>query len=250
MADMLEKLVRNSQRALDEGAYRERHGLRGSRSMAAALGTPSIIAEMKFASPSAGRIASGDPARVASAMAGAGAGAISVLTQPHLFCGSVSNLAAARRAVDVPLLMKDVVIDGEQIDAGASAGADCVLLIQAVFDSGLAGGMEELIEHGHKRGLDVLLEVHTREEMARASGTRADIIGINSRDLGTLRIDRGAFCRLARGFSGRPLVAESGVRTPADVRRLRACGADALLVGTSVMSGDVGGRVSELVGAL
>ena len=247
---MLARLAANSYRALDEGAYKKRHGLAGSRSMAAALASPSIIAEIKYASPSMGRIASGDPARAAAAMAGAGARAISVLTQPHLFGGSVENLAAARRAADVPLLMKDIVVDKEQIDAGASAGADCVLLIQAVFDAGHAGNMEELLEHGHKRGLDVLLEVHTAKEMERARQAGADVIGVNSRDLDTLEIDPGLFCRLARGFSGAPLVAESGVKTAGDVRRLRACGADALLVGTSVMSGDIGARVSEMVGAL
>lgn len=247
---MLAQLVRNSRRALDEGAYEKRHGLAGARAMAKALASPSIISEIKFASPSAGRIASGDPGRTAALMAGAGARAVSVLTQPYLFGGSVENLAAARRAVGVPLLMKDIVVEKEQIDAGASAGADCVLLIQAVFDAGHAGNMEELLEHGHKRGLDVLLEVHTEKEMERAARAGADIIGINSRSLDTLRIDDGLFCRLARGFSGGPLVAESGVRTAQDVRRLRACGADALLVGTSVMSGDVGARVSELVGAL
>ena len=244
-------MVENSRKAIGEGAYSKRHGLSGRRRMAKALASPSIISEIKFASPSQGSIAGGDPAAIAATMQEAGARAISVLTQPHLFGGSVDNLAAARRAVGVPLLMKDIIIDKEQIDAGASAGADCMLLIQAVFDGGHAGGMEELLEHGHKRGLDVLLEVHTKKEMERAVRTNADVIGINSRDLDTLRIDDGAFCRVARGFElDRPLVAESGIREPEDVRRLRACGADALLVGTSVMSGDIRDRVARLVGAL
>lgn len=248
---MLARLVGNSQKAIDEGAYVHKGGGQGRRRMAGALAVPSIIPEIKFASPSAGPIASGDPALVASAMEKAGARAISVLTQPYLFGGSIENLAAARRAVGVPLLMKDIIIDKRQVDAGAAAGADCMLLIQAVFDRGHAGGMDELLEHGHKRGLDVLLEVHTREEMARAVRTNADVIGINNRDLDTLRIDTGAFCRVASGFEpGRPLVAESGIRGPEDVRRMRACGADALLVGTSVMSGDAGASVSRLVGAL
>lgn len=248
---MLARLVENSRRALGEGAYRKRHGLEGGRAMASALSSPSIISEIKFSSPSQGRIAEGDPAGAARAMERGGARAISVLTQPHLFGGSVENLAAARRAVGVPLLMKDVIVDEEQIDAGASAGADCMLLIQAVFDGGHAGRMEELLEYGHKRGLDVLLEVHTKDEMERAARTDADIIGINSRDLDTLRVDDGAFCRVARGFdAGRPLVAESGVRHPDDVRRLRACGADALLVGTAVMSGDIESKVAQLAGAL
>lgn len=219
--------------------------------MAEALSAPSIISEIKFASPSQGPIADGDPASIATAMEEAGARAISVLTQPYMFGGSVENLAAARRAVNVPLLMKDIIIDKEQIDAGASAGADCVLLIQAVFDGGHAKGMEELLEHGHKRGLDVLLEVHTRREMESAIRTNADVIGINSRDLDTLDINDDAFCEVARGLEpGRPLVAESGIREPGDVRRLRACGADALLVGTSVMSGDIRDGVARLVGAL
>ena len=245
------RLVKNSRKAIDEGTYSKKHGLAGGRRMAETLSSPSIISEIKFASPSQGHIADGDPASIAIVMEEAGARAISVLTQPHLFGGSVENLAAARRATNVPLLMKDIIIDKEQIDAGASAGADCMLLIQAVFDGGHAKGMEELLEHGHKRGLDVLLEVHTRREMESAIQTNADIIGINSRNLDTLHIDNDAFCDVARGFElGRPLVAESGIREPEDVRRLRACGAHALLVGTSVMSGDIRDRVARLVGAL
>ena len=282
--DVLQRLADNSRAAIADGVYTDGiagvDGMRRSRTdLAEAImadpGSPTLITEIKFASPSLGRIRPGpaepdgggsptlsDPAAIAALMVAGGARALSVLTQPYLFNGSPDYLVRVRRATDVPLLMKDIVVDTVQIDAARRVGADYVLLIQSVFDRGMAAGggtADGFIAHAHGLGLKVLLEAHTPQEFARAQGAGADLLGINNRDLDTLAIDLATTGRILSGVRDRrtPVVSESGIHTPEDIRYLRGCGADAFLVGSSIMGcggngggdGNIAGRVRRLAEA-
>ena len=130
-----------------------------------------------------------DPVNIAKKMINGGATALSVLTQPFLFDGSPELFMNVRKMVDVPMLMKDIVIDKIQIDAAKKIGADYFLLIQSIFDNGMINDIDGLIEYGHKLGLKVLTEAHTIQEFENSCNTDADIIGINNRNLDTLKID-------------------------------------------------------------
>lgn len=265
---MLRTLVENSRAAVREGVYDDlprgrpsgpRGAVSGAVRRAAESGANPVIAEVKFASPSMGAIREGgDPAAIAGMMAAGGACALSVLTQPRLFGGSPAALAAVRAALPrMPLLMKDIVVDGRQVDAAASLGADCVLLMQCLFDGGLLSGMGSLVDRAHSLGLEVLAEAHTAAEFERAAASGADLLGVNNRNLDTLEVDLGATKEVLSGgraplAAGRPIVSESGIAGPPDVARLRAAGAGAFLVGTGVMSaagGNVEKAVAGLVGA-
>ena len=202
-------------------------------------GGPSLalIAEVKRASPSAGLIAADfDPAAIASRYQAAGADAISVLTDEPFFQGHLDHLLAVRRAVDLPVLRKDFVLDEVQIYEAAVAGADAILLIVAALSQ------DELIRlHDVATAcqLDALVEVHTLAELDRALDTDARIIGINNRDLTTFKVDLAVTETLSEQVPpGVLLVSESGIRTAEDSRRLRACGADAILVGEALMRSD------------
>lgn len=255
-ADMLRKLVCNSLAAISDGVYEVDCSLEQSimdlRQIIRHARHAALITEIKFASPSLGKIRTrSDPATVARQMIQGGASGLSVLTQPHLFNGSPECLIRVRQAVDVPLLMKDVMVDRVQFDAAQKMGADYVLLIQSLYDRGHLENVDEHISYSHKRGLGVLLEVHDRQEFRRALDTEADLIGINNRNLDTLGIDLATTADvLADHEKTRPIISESGIHTPQDVRYLRDCGADAFLVGSSIMkSRDMAGRVRNLVNA-
>lgn len=255
---VLERLVGNSRRAIDKGVYdsvRENNscGISLASAIRACPRAP-VIAEVKVSSPSEGTIRRGaDPAVMARDMAAAGAIAISVLTQPHEFGGSPESLALVRESVGVPVIMKDVIVGPAQVDAARRLGADCILLIQAVFDRGLAGGLADLIDLAHSGGMGVLLEAHTRGELASAMASKADVVGVNNRSLETLDVSLETTREVLDGLGPHsvPIVSESGISGPDDVRLLRSYGADAFLAGTSVMkSRDVGEAVRGLVGAL
>lgn len=255
---VLERLVGNSRRAIEKGVYdsvaeNNSSGMSLVSAIRAQAHAP-VIAEVKPSSPSEGTIRKAvDPAMIARDMANAGAVAISVLTQPHEFGGSPESLALVREAVGIPVIMKDVIVSPAQVDAARRLGADYVLLIQAVFDRGLAGGLGELIDLAHAGGMGVLLEAHTREELASAMASGADIVGVNNRSLETLEVSLETTRELLEGLGPRRIqvVSESGISGPDDVRRLRSYGADAFLAGTSVMrSRDVGAAVRGLVEAL
>ena len=180
-----------------------------------------------------------------------GSKALSVLTQPHLFHGSPEYFMKVRTAVDVPLLMKDIMIDKVQIDAAEKIGADYMLLIQSLFEQGFLKEIEEFIEYGHKKGLKILLEVHTKQELSNALETNADLIGINNRNLDTLEIDLKTTETILQGqVKSRPILSESGIETPEDIQYLKKCGADAFLVGSSIMkSNNITEQVKKLVRA-
>lgn len=211
-----------------------------------------LITEIKFASPSLGKIRTlSDPVSIAKSMISGGAKALSVLTQPYLFNGSPDYFIQVRQAVDVPLLMKDIMIDKIQIDAAQKIGADYMLLIQSLFDQGYLKEIDEFIDYGHKKGLKILLEVHTNEEFTHALDTKADLIGINNRNLDSLEIDLNTTEKILTNFDkSRPIVSESGIETPQDIINLRKAGASAFLIGSSIMKTDnIEANVKELVNA-
>lgn len=193
-----------------------------------------VIAELKRRSPSGGELDPGlDPADRATTYEAAGAAAISVLTDGPDFGGSLDDLVAVRAAVELPLLRKDFLVSPVQVAEARVAGADWVLLIAAVLDGERLG---EALDAARRCGAGALVEVHTQAELDRAVDAGAVCIGINNRDLTTLSTDLDTFARLrSRLPEGIVAVAESGVRTPADVARLVGEGADAVLVGESLL---------------
>ena len=210
---------------------------------AEADGRVPIIAEVKPTSPTTEGTREDDPVELAEAMVAGGAAALSVLTEPEHFGGSVDTLARIREAVDVPVLRKDFLLREEQLDAVES---DVVLLIARFVGDDLA----DLLAAARDRGFQVLVEVHDREELDRALDAGASIVGVNNRDLAKLAVDLGTFESVAPHVPDDvTLVAESGISTSEDVRRMRAAGADALLVGSAIMAGDVETNTRELVGS-
>jgi indole-3-glycerol phosphate synthase len=188
-----------------------------------------------------------DPAQVAQAYAGGGAAALSVLTDRDFFGGSFADLAAARAAVTLPVLRKDFLLDEYGVLEARANGADAVLLIAALLD---AATLRRLRELAADLGMAALVEVHDAAEMAAAAESGARIVGVNNRDLRTFTVDLDLTARLAPlRPRGTLLVAESGIRTPADVRRLAAYGADCLLVGESLVTApDPGAQLRALLG--
>lgn len=198
-----------------------------------------VIAEIKRASPSRGVFpVSVDPEAVAAEYIAGGAAAISVLTDGPFFQGSLADLESAAKvahAVDdgVPILRKDFVIDPYQVVEARARGADAVLLIVAALDD---AALPELLNAAERWGMDALVEVHDKDEMARAAAAGATVIGINNRDLKTFTVDLAVTERLAPlAPEGAAIVAESGVFGPADVERLRRAGAHAVLVGEGLI---------------
>ena len=210
--------------------------LPATRGFAAALKGPGInvIAELKKASPSEGLIR-GDFAAVplAKELVAHGAAALSVLCEPHRFLGDEAYLAEVRREVSVPLLYKDFITTPYQVLAARAAGADAVLLIAAVLDDAELDGLRK---YAASLGLDALVETHTREEIVRAVNLGCDLIGINCRDLRTFRTDPAITGDLIGLIpKDRVAVAESGLKTGADLAHLKSAGAAAFLIGTTLM---------------
>jgi len=257
MKNILEKLVMNSQKAIDDGIYditetlpKSEIDLEGSIKNTVHA---SLITEIKFSSPAEGNIRQiSDPLQIADSMISGGAKALSILTQPYLFNGSPEYFIKIRKNVKLPLLMKDIMIDKSQIDAAKKMGADYFLLIQALFDNGFVNEIDEFIDYGHKNDLKILLESHTKTEFNNALKTDADIIGINNRNLDTLEINLETTKQILENFQkSKIILSESGIKSTNDIKFLRDCGADAFLIGTSIMkSSDIQNSVSELVNAI
>ena len=189
---------------------------------------PAVIAEVKRASPSAGPIAERDPAERARAYEVGGAAALSVLTEPRHFGGSLADLRAARWAASLPVLRKDFIVHPAQLLESRAAGADAVLLIAAALAD---DELSALLALARDLGLGVLLEVHTEEDLERALGTEAEVVGVNARDLETLQVDgEGALRLLGRVPGDRVAVLESGISRPEQAARAVSAGARALLV--------------------
>lgn len=207
-----------------------------------------LIAEVKRASPSAGNIVEEfDPAAIAQEYESAGANAVSVLSDERFFKGSLSYVTRVRQSISLPVLRKDFILHAAQIWESSCAGADAVLLIVAALEQ---EQLAALYQVAHTALLDVLVEVHTLEELERALELDAKIIGINNRDLTTFKVDLATTERLSEEVPEDVLlVSESGIRTAADTRRLMGCGTNAILVGESLMRSDCKAElVRELVG--
>ena len=254
--NILKRLVSNSQTAIDDGTYDIDANLdKSSKDLIQIIKTnahPTLLTEIKFASPSLGKIRTlTDPASIAKQMIAGGSKALSVLTQPNLFHGSPEYFMKVREAVDVPLLMKDIMIENIQIDAAKKMGADYILLIQSLFDQGFLKEIEEFIEYAHKKELKILLEVHTKQEFVNALKTKADLIGINNRNLDTLEINLKTTEIVLEGYEKQRLIlSESGIETIDDIQYLKKCGADAFLIGSSIMkSNNIEEQVRKLVSA-
>ena len=219
------------------------------RSLSAAVtaadrdGRVPVIAEVKPTSPTTDGEHTADPVELATAMVDGGAAALSVLTEPEHFGGSVENLRRIREAVDVPVLRKDFLLREAQLDTVAS---DVILLI-ARF---LGDDLEPMLRAARDRGFQVLVEVHTRSELNAAIDAGAEIIGVNNRDLAALDVDLSTFERLAPDVPDDvTLIAESGIETAANVRRMRDAGADGLLIGSAIMDGEPRTNTERLTGA-
>ena len=244
MENILEKLVNNSKKAIDNGIYDISESLTNSRinlneSIVNSQHAP-LITEVKFSSPALGNIKKiSDPVDIAIQMVNGGAAALSVLTQPFLFDGSPEFFMKIRKVVEVPMLMKDITIDKIQIDAAKKIGADYFLLIQSLFDKKIVLEMDELIEYGHKNGVKVIVEAHTPEEFENACKTNADIVGINNRNLDTLKIDLNTTKNiLEKSDSSKIIISESGIESQDDIRFLHKCGAKGYLIGTAIMKNE------------
>lgn len=203
------------------------------RDFAAALKKPglSVVSEIKRASPSAGFISDADPAEWGARYEAEGASCLSVLTEPDRFKGSMDDLDNVRDRVALPVLRKDFTVDEAQV-LEAGTRADAVLLIAALFD---AATLARYISLAVEIGLTPLVEVHDEAEADLALESGARVIGVNNRDLRDFTVDLATTERLAPRLAGATLVAESGVKTPEDARRLRDTGADAVLVGEAAM---------------
>ena len=257
MENILEKLVQNSRNAIDDGVYDISESLPKSKINLEEIITKSqhapLITEVKFSSPALGKIRKiSNPVDIALEMVNGGASALSVLTQPYLFDGSPDIFMKIRNVVKIPMLMKDITIDKVQIDAAKKIGADYFLLIQSLFDKKMVRDIEELIDYGHKNGVKVLVEAHTLNEFENACNTNADIIGINNRNLDTLKIDLNTTKEiLEKSNHSKIVISESGIETQDNIRFLHKCGADAYLVGSSIMkTDDIQHTVQNLVNAI
>lgn len=208
--------------------------------------TLSVISEVKKASPSKGLICPDfDPVKIACEYEKNGANAISCLTEEHYFQGSAEYLKAIRAAVKLPILRKDFVIDEYQLYEARALGADAVLLISAILSE---GQMKEYSDIAHELGLECLVEVHNEGEYKKTLGFKPDMLGINNRNLYTFDVDLETTGRLSNIVDDHAvLVSESGIKTNADMKKVRSLGADAVLIGETLMrSGNIGTTLHEL----
>ena len=237
-ADTAEEIARRkSARPLAEveAAAKDAPPIRGFADALVTEAGPSLIAEIKKASPSAGLIrADFDPVVLARAYEAGGARGLSVLTDAPYFQGDDGHLVAARAAVSLPVLRKDFMLDPYQVPESRALGADCILIIMAALKDAMA---RDLAEAAAMWGMDALVEVHDEAELTRALALPCRLIGINNRDLKTLRTKLSVTERLAAHVpEDRVLVAESGIASPADLKRLTRVGARAFLVGGALMA--------------
>src|SRR5712664_418425 len=254
MVDYVANLAAKAEARVGRGYYDNVHtGKRFSKGLEETIqkleSTP-VITEIKFASPSAGKIREiEDPLQIAMKMLKGGACAISVVTDPDDFQGNLETLANLSRVVDAPLIMKDIIVSPVQVQAGARA----VVLINELFSRRLTDEpLDRLIREAGRVGVEVLLEANSPPEFRKLPEHRPDLYGINNRNLSTFKLDLSTTERVLamNGHAGRPVVSESGIENARDIVRLKNAGAEAFLVGTSIMkSPDVESKVRELVNA-
>jgi indole-3-glycerol phosphate synthase len=258
MGDFLDTLAMDATKTIDSGYYQTSMNTNQTKislkkSILECKANP-VITEIKAASPSLGTIRNNiNPKEIAEAMEKGGAVGISVLTEPKHFQGSISTLIQVGEAVKLPILMKDIVIVADQIEVAAQIGADAVLLIEALFERGCCEmSADKTIAFAHSKGLEVLMETHNEKEFQVALESDADLVGINNRNLATLKIDLNTTREILEKYpkNAKIVISESGIKTKADLQFLRDCGADAFLIGSSIMlSNNVEDKVKELVEA-
>lgn len=193
-----------------------------------------IIAEVKKASPLKGSLRKDfDPISLAKIYQDNGAKAISVITEENFFYGTLEYLAGIREITSLPLLRKDFIMDPVQIEEAKAFGADFVLLIAGILSK---EELEELNSHAQRLGLSTLVEIHSDEDLEKALSCKARVIGINNRDLTTLKVDPGHALKLFKRIpSDIPVIAESGIKTPSEVQELKKAGFKGVLIGTSLV---------------
>ncbi len=252
MADILDKFIMAAKENIASGYYADGGAHRGKKiSMRKKIDESGflLITEIKHASP-AGEYSFGniDVEKAAADFKRCGSDAISVVVEPQIFKGHLENVATAKKASGLPVLFKDFVISSEQIVAADRVGADAVLLVVKVADR-LGLDLDALIAEAHGRGLEVLLEAYDADEMKKAMKTDADLLGINNRDLTTLKVDLGRTKRImeAAGKADRPVISESGIAGADDVRYVRKAGVSGVLVGTAIWkAADLREKVKDL----
>jgi indole-3-glycerol phosphate synthase len=241
--------VELKKQSLPLSALKERAGRQEPLDFAAALRGNSLklIAEVKKASPSRGVILAGfDPVALAKIYARHGAAAISVVTEVNHFQGSLKNLTAIRETVNIPLLRKDFIFDEYQIFESAAYGADAILLIMAILSP---ERLEELMTLSRSLCLSCLVEVHNEDELSQALLAGAEIIGINNRDLHTFKVDTNTTRRLRLLIPEEQIVvSESGIRNINDIKKMKECKVDAVLVGEALLTApDIPAKMKELM---
>lgn len=259
MVDFLDVLAKNAKKTIAKGYYmtqtESKHTPISLKKSILTFNHASIIAEIKRSSPTQGKIRGDiDVECIALKMRDGGAVALSILTEPKHFNGTINTFIKVRRKVELPLLMKDIILSRSQIDLASVMGADAILLIKTLFDRGYCEyDVQDMIEYTHSQGIEVLLEVHTEDEFSSALETKADLIGINNRNLGTLKIDINTTRIILQKINPaeKTVVSESGIKTPSDIRFLHSMGAHGFLVGTVLMKArDITRKVRELVMAI
>ncbi len=244
LAEKKEEVIRLQGQTFEPKIYQKTPSF---KEKVAASSTMNVIAEIKRSSPSKGAIdMTVDPVSQAKMYETQGASAISVLTDKPFFNGSMEDLEAVRKAVELPILCKDFMIDPVQIDQAKAAGASIILLIVAALSQ---AELENMNYYARLLGLEVLCEVHNQEEMERALKLDVDIIGINNRNLKTFEVNLETTEKLSSMVTDPEtiLISESGIKTIDDVRRVRNVGADAILVGeTLMMSADLQATFQDL----
>lgn len=264
----LKELAEDAAATVDSGFYRKIPSMKplDRRSLVQSIlkrSRPAIICEIKFASPSAGEIDDrhDQVSQIANEMETGGAAGLSVLTEPKSFAGSLENLAAARMSTNLPVIMKDIIVSKDQIEAAQKIGASSVLLIWELFASGYSKNnlsLEDAIAAAKSRELEVVVEAHSREGLNETARLACEIIGINNRDLKTFKTNIDTTVDLLKEVSlpGRLLMSESGFENASDIsyviEKLNHAGAPiprAFLIGTSIMrTRDVRNKVAELAG--
>lgn len=267
--NVVKSLVENSFKSIDEGLYNitnidyshEPLNLKKNILDLKAKNKIPIITEIKFSSPSKGVIMNREGAdllNISREMIKAGAAGLSVLTQKYLFNGSLNNFVMIRQDTSIPMLMKDIIVSEIQLDCAKKIGADYILLIMNIFDKNLAeGDLDKFVRYAHKKGLNILFEVHHEDEfneILKFNLEKNDLIGINNRNLDNLKIDLEITEKLLKKFDKgkNVIVSESGINNTNQIKQLKNAGADAFLIGTSIMEKNkqIAIKIKELVNVI
>ena len=256
MNDFLDKLANDAINRLDKGYYDlnitvKKLPVSLTKNISRCKNAP-IIAEIKFSSPSKGIIKENTKVGpIASIMQRGGAIGLSILTEPDNFDGSIYFLPEVRANTTLPILMKDIILSTKQIDAASKVGANAVLLISTLFHRNYCEkSLPETIRYAHSKNLEVLLETHTLDEFMKAMLSEAEIVGINNRNLKTLKVDLNVTRKILQKarINRKPVVSESGIEEPQHVNFLHSFGVKSFLVGTSIMTAaNIEEKIRELV---